>query len=91
MTNLELEKTEKKIAIVTGGGDCPGLNTVIRAIVKAAALRGWGALAISSLMKLKSARVRNHAVPSWAIYNAAVSLHSGTANCVRALACMPWR
>ncbi len=31
----------KKIAIVTGGGDCPGLNAVIRAIVKAAALRGW--------------------------------------------------
>ncbi len=31
----------KRIAIVTGGGDCPGLNAVIRAIVKAAALRGW--------------------------------------------------
>lgn len=31
----------ERIAIVTGGGDCPGLNTVIRAVVKAAALRGW--------------------------------------------------
>lgn len=30
-----------RIAIVTGGGDCPGLNTVIRAVVKAAARRGW--------------------------------------------------
>jgi 6-phosphofructokinase 1 len=30
-----------RIGIVTGGGDCPGLNAVIRAIVKAAALRGW--------------------------------------------------
>lgn len=30
-----------QIAIVTGGGDCPGLNTVIRAVVKAAARRGW--------------------------------------------------
>src|SRR5829696_572701 len=31
----------KKIGIVTGGGDCPGLNTVIRAIAKSAAKRGW--------------------------------------------------
>ncbi len=31
----------KTIGIVTGGGDCPGLNTVIRAVVKAAHLRGW--------------------------------------------------
>ena len=36
----------ERIAIVTGGGDCPGLNAVIRAIVKAAALRGWESLGI---------------------------------------------
>jgi 6-phosphofructokinase 1 len=30
-----------KIGIVTGGGDCPGLNAVIRAVAKAAAKRGW--------------------------------------------------
>lgn len=30
-----------KIGIVTGGGDCPGLNAVIRAIAKSAHLRGW--------------------------------------------------
>jgi 6-phosphofructokinase 1 len=30
-----------RIGIVTGGGDCPGLNAVIRAVVKASALRGW--------------------------------------------------
>jgi len=36
----------KKIAIVTGGGDCPGLNAVIRAVVKAAALRGWKSVGI---------------------------------------------
>lgn len=29
------------IGIVTGGGDSPGLNTVIRAVVKAASRRGW--------------------------------------------------
>jgi ATP-dependent phosphofructokinase / diphosphate-dependent phosphofructokinase len=31
----------KQIGIVTGGGDCPGLNAVIRAVAKAAAKRGW--------------------------------------------------
>ena len=31
----------KRIGIVTGGGDCPGLNAVIRAVAKAAAKRGW--------------------------------------------------
>lgn len=31
----------ERIGIVTGGGDSPGLNTVIRAIVKAASRRGW--------------------------------------------------
>jgi phosphofructokinase-like protein len=34
----------QRIGIVTGGGDCPGLNTVIRAVVKAAHLRGWDSL-----------------------------------------------
>src|SRR5215470_15136952 len=34
----------KKIGIVTGGGDCPGLNAVIRAVAKAAAKRGWEAI-----------------------------------------------
>jgi 6-phosphofructokinase 1 len=31
----------KRIGVVTGGGDCPGLNAVIRAVAKAAAQRGW--------------------------------------------------
>ena len=31
----------EQIGILTGGGDCPGLNAVIRAVVKAAAYRGW--------------------------------------------------
>lgn len=29
----------KKIAILTGGGDCPGLNSVLRAVVKTAVLK----------------------------------------------------
>ena len=29
----------KKIGILTGGGDCPGLNAVIRAVVKTAIVK----------------------------------------------------
>jgi len=35
-----------RIGIVTGGGDCPGLNAVIRAVAKAATKRGWESLGI---------------------------------------------
>ena len=31
----------KKIAVLTSGGDCPGLNAVIRGVVRAAAERDW--------------------------------------------------
>ena len=31
-----MAKKIKKIGIITGGGDCPGLNAVIRAVVKTA-------------------------------------------------------
>ncbi|MGK7933121.1 MAG: ATP-dependent 6-phosphofructokinase [Microcystaceae cyanobacterium] len=33
--------TSKRIGILTSGGDCPGLNAVIRSVVKAARLKGW--------------------------------------------------
>jgi 6-phosphofructokinase 1 len=36
----------ERIGIVTGGGDCPGLNAVIRAVAKAATRRGWEPLGI---------------------------------------------
>jgi 6-phosphofructokinase 1 len=36
----------KKIGVVTGGGDCPGLNAVIRSVAKSAAQRGWETLGI---------------------------------------------
>src|SRR5689334_22634604 len=36
----------QKIGILTGGGDCPGLNAVIRGVVKAATLRGWEVIGI---------------------------------------------
>ena len=36
-----MAEKSKKIAITTGGGDAPGLNAVIRAVVLAADQRGW--------------------------------------------------
>ena len=36
-----MSKPIKRIAINTGGGDAPGLNAVIQAVVIAAANRGW--------------------------------------------------
>ncbi len=37
----------KKVGVLTGGGDCPGLNAVIRAIVKSAEKRyGWEVVGI---------------------------------------------
>jgi ATP-dependent phosphofructokinase / diphosphate-dependent phosphofructokinase len=36
------EAAPKRLAVLNGGGDCPGLNAVIRAVVKTAILRyGW--------------------------------------------------
>src|SRR6201997_5466168 len=35
-----------RIGVVTGGGDCPGLNAVIRAVAKASAKRGWECVGI---------------------------------------------
>lgn len=40
-------KRKKRIAILTGGGDCPGLNAVIRAVAKKAMLEfGWDVIGI---------------------------------------------
>src|SRR5215467_5603451 len=36
----------KRIGVVTGGGDCPGLNAVIRAVAKASAKRGWKCIGV---------------------------------------------
>jgi 6-phosphofructokinase 1 len=36
----------QRIGIMTGGGDCPGLNAVIRAVVLKAHARGWKVLGI---------------------------------------------
>src|SRR4051812_14430025 len=36
----------KRIGLVTGGGDCPGLNAVIRAVVRAPDDQGWDCVAV---------------------------------------------
>ncbi|MBI1955475.1 MAG: 6-phosphofructokinase, partial [Acidobacteria bacterium] len=42
-----MSKPVQTIGILTGGGDCPGLNAVIRAVVKAATIQqGWTVLGI---------------------------------------------
>ncbi len=41
-----MEQPIRRIAVNTGGGDAPGLNAVIRAIVLAALHRGWQVLGI---------------------------------------------
>ncbi|HEV2122584.1 MAG TPA: ATP-dependent 6-phosphofructokinase [Chloroflexota bacterium] len=56
-------KTIRRIAVSTGGGDCPGLNAVIRAVVKtAASVYGWEVLGIETgfdgLLGRGGARVR---------------------------------
>ncbi|MBI2216083.1 MAG: 6-phosphofructokinase, partial [Candidatus Rokubacteria bacterium] len=38
----------ERIGILTGGGDCPGLNAVIRAVVKSASKRGWETVGIQN-------------------------------------------
>ena len=38
----------ERIGILTGGGDCPGLNAVIRAVVKSATRLGWETLGIQN-------------------------------------------
>jgi len=39
--NGQSSRRAKRIGVVTGGGDCPGLNAVIRAVVIGAINRGW--------------------------------------------------
>ena len=41
--------TIQKIGVMTGGGDCPGLNAVIRAVVLGAKARGWEVLGVEDL------------------------------------------
>jgi len=44
-------KPIKKIGVMTCGGDCPGLNPVVRAVSIAAFTRGWQVLGIEDSMQ----------------------------------------
>ncbi|MBI2980581.1 MAG: 6-phosphofructokinase [Chloroflexi bacterium] len=41
-------ETKKRIGILTGGGDCPGLNAAIRAVTKSAIQRGYDVIGIQN-------------------------------------------
>jgi ATP-dependent phosphofructokinase / diphosphate-dependent phosphofructokinase len=63
MTLLNAHKKIRRIAVSTGGGDCPGLNAVIRAVVKTAiGVYGWEVVGIETgfdgLLGRGGARVR---------------------------------
>ena len=38
----------RKIGVLTGGGDCPGLNAVIRAVVRASMQYDWDIIGIKN-------------------------------------------
>lgn len=47
MPSIKPKKAVNRIGVLTAGGDCPGLNAVIRAVVKAAILEyGWKVIGI---------------------------------------------
>lgn len=54
-------KRRKRIGVLTGGGDCAGLNAVIRAVVRSAHSLGWEAVGIQEsfggLLNIKRSRV----------------------------------
>lgn len=43
---MATKRLAKRIGVMTGGGDCPGLNAVIRGVVHASKRRGWDVLGI---------------------------------------------
>ncbi len=77
-----LRRMSKKIGIVTGGGDCPGLNAVIRAVAKAATKRGWETLGIyggyEGLLEPQKFRVLDYTALSGLLVRGGTIL--GTAN-----------
>jgi len=62
-----LEKPIKRIGVLTGGGDCPGLNAVIRAVTKTAIFdHGWEVIGIHDgflgLIENNATQLDQHAV-----------------------------
>ena len=62
----------KKIGILTSGGDCAGLNAIIRAVVNAASLKGWtvygihnGTDGLTDELSYEELTVRNFSDTPW--------------------------
>lgn len=45
-----MSQAKKRLAVLTGGGDCPGLNAVIRAVVKTALNNGYEIFGIEMVL-----------------------------------------
>ena len=43
----------KKIAVLTSGGDAPGMNAAVRAVTRGALARGWEVFAVRNALWLK--------------------------------------
>lgn len=41
-----MPRRQRRLGVLTGGGDAPGLNAVVRAVVKTAQTHGWGTIGI---------------------------------------------
>ncbi len=59
----------KRVGILTSGGDCPGLNAVIRAVIKCATQKGWEVFGIpygtQGFLDLESGSVRLEDLRLW--------------------------
>jgi len=75
-------RVTRRIGIVTGGGDCPGLNAVIRAVAKASHHRGWETMGVlggyEGLLEPTRTRVLEHHELGGLLYRGGTIL--GTAN-----------
>src|ERR1700690_162915 len=45
---LFIDRVTKRIAVLTSGGDAPGMNAAVRAVVRAGIDRGWAVLGINN-------------------------------------------
>ncbi len=70
-----MPKSKGTIGILTAGGDCPGLNAVIRGVAKAAMHYGWKVLGVQDGFR---GLVENRVVPIESINVSGILTHGGT-------------
>ena len=79
-----MEKQVKRIGVLTSGGDAPGMNSAVRAVVRSAASRGidcvgirrgWNGLISSDFIRMDTSSVSQHR--SWdCMVSRSLSMHS---------------